>query len=64
MAIAELLLRLARHPSHGSVVISKVELAQELQKVLVDDMEAESDEAALLERRPILDVVFKILRVT
>ncbi len=62
--LAEVLLDLARHPAHGSVRISKVELAEEMAKTLVEAARAEEDEDELLRQRPVLRIVFDILRVT
>jgi hypothetical protein len=61
--LGELLLNLARHPEHGSVALSKPELAAELVQFLIDEMKREDDQEALVKRRPVLGIVFSIIRV-
>jgi hypothetical protein len=61
--LAELLLGLARNPQNGAVRISKPELAQELVQVLLDEIEREEDQEALVQRRPVLGIVFSIIRI-
>lgn len=61
--LAELLVDLARHPEHGAIQLSKPELAEELVRFLLDEMEHETDQDALAERRPVLGIVFSIIRV-
>jgi Overcoming lysogenization defect protein-like, TOPRIM domain len=62
--LAEVLLSLARAPEHGSVQITKPELGAELAQLLLDELREAEDENALIERRPILGIVFSIIRVT
>jgi hypothetical protein len=62
--LAEILVNLARHPEHGSIQFSKPELAQELVRFVLDELEHTDDQEALVQRRPVLGIVFSIIRVT
>jgi hypothetical protein len=62
--IGRLLLELARHPDRGAVVISKGELVEELTTLILNELAEQKEEAALIEKRPLLDLVFKIVRAT
>jgi hypothetical protein len=60
--LAERLLALARNPKHGAVQVSKPELAHELAQFLLDEMERGDDQEALVQRRPVLGIVFSVIR--
>jgi hypothetical protein len=61
--LAELLVDLARNPDHGSVQLSKPELAEELVEFLLNEMENEDDQDALVQRRPVLGIAISVIRV-
>jgi hypothetical protein len=62
--LAETLLRLARQPDHGAVRFSKPELAADLLDLLLTTYRAEDGLAEPATRRPILEIVASIIRVT
>ncbi|MDX6591739.1 MAG: hypothetical protein QOJ13_935 [Gaiellales bacterium] len=61
--LAELLINLARHPEHGSIQLSKPELAEKLAELLLDEMKRADDQEALALSRPVLGIIFSIIRV-
>jgi hypothetical protein len=60
--LAEILIDLARKPTHGSIRVSKRELAKKMARVLLDELEEARDIDALADRRPILKIAADIAR--
>jgi hypothetical protein len=56
------LLRLARHPEHGSIPVQKPELAAKLTEQILAELEA-GEYDALKKKRPILDVAEMVLQL-
>lgn len=61
--LAEVLIGLARSPEHGSVVITKPDLARALGDFLLSELRNADDAEAAFKRRPVLDIVASIIRV-
>jgi hypothetical protein len=64
VGLGRVLLSLARSPEHGSVQISKLELAAEMAALLTSEMRNAADLDALTAKRPIVGLLVSILRVT
>lgn len=59
---AEILLRMARHPERGSVILSKMEVADCLTQILIDDWNERGEVAA--GDRPLLQLIVSIVRIS
>jgi hypothetical protein len=62
--LADILLALCRHPNHGSVVLSKRELADGLRDLVLAELRQGMDEEELVRRRPVMRIVLGIIRST
>jgi len=62
--LADILLALCRHPNHGSVVLSKRELADGLRDLVLTELREGMDEEELVRRRPVMRIVLGIIRST
>lgn len=62
--LAEILLGLCRHPDHGAVRIAKPELVEGLKNLLLAELKEDEEEAQLFLRRPVVKIVFDIIRAT
>lgn len=62
--LAEVLLRLCRSPDRGAVRISKPELAAGLRDRLLADLAQAENEEELFRRRPVMRIVYGIIRAT
>jgi hypothetical protein len=62
--LAEVLLRLCRSPDRGAVQISKPELATGLRDRLLADLAQTEDEEELFRRRPVMRIVYGVIRAT
>jgi hypothetical protein len=61
--LGEVLLRLVRQQTGGAVAITKPDLAAEMMALLLEEMSREKDEQELLAKRPVLKIVFGVLRI-
>lgn len=64
VGLAEVLVSLASAPGHGSIRISKPDLAREMAAHLRDEINSADDLDALASHRPIVGVLLAILRAT
>jgi len=62
--LAKVLCSLARNPQHGSVQLSKIDLAEEMAALLLDEIRGASDLDELGKRRPVIGILLAILRTT